>query len=78
MMTPEYKRISCHLYDELELIAFRKKPIQIVYVFDGHRKNIYDTISTLKVHDGAEWACFQRNEPIRLDSLVEVDGITFL
>jgi Rho-binding antiterminator len=77
-MNKEYKPIACGLYDELELRALRKQIVKLTFQNDNKENKIIeciisdlfskDKIEFLKTGDGIE---------IRLDDILELDGIIF-
>jgi len=75
IMKPKYQPISCHFYDELELLAMRQKKCSILYLdANDQQQEITDTILTFKIIDKAEYVILKNNDPIRLDRLIQVDG----
>jgi len=74
-MKSKYQPINCHFYDELELLAMRRKACSILFLDSNEQQQeINDTILTFKIVDKAEYVILKNNDPIRLDRLVEVDG----
>jgi len=74
-MIPKYQPINCHFYDELEVLAMRQKACSILYLDEKEQQQeITDTILTFKIIDKAEYVVLKKNDPIRLDRLVQVDG----
>ena len=74
-MKSKYQPINCHFYDELELLAMRRKACSILFLdSNDQQQEINDTILTFKIMDKAEYVILKNNDPIRLDRLVEVDG----
>ena len=74
-MKSKYQPINCHFYDELELLAMRRKACSILFLdSNDQQQEINDTILTFKIVDKAEYVILKNNDPIRLDRLVEVDG----
>lgn len=77
-MTKEYKPIACGLYDELELRALRKSKIILSYKNDN--KNILTiecVIADLFSTDKIEYMKTDKGMLIRLDDIIELDGIPF-
>lgn len=77
-MEKEYKPIACGLYDELELRALRKQKTKIT--FRNESGNIQTTdfvISDLIAKDKAEYLKTSDGTIIRLDDILEVDGIIY-
>lgn len=77
-MNKEYKPIACSLYDELELRALRKTKVKIVFIND---KNESETIESIIIDlfskDKVEYLKTDSGKIIRLDDVVELDGIIF-
>ena len=74
-MSQKYQPISCHFYDELELLAIRQKNCLIVYLDEaGHQLEKEAIIIDFKIIDAAEYMLLKDGEKIRLDRLVSVDG----
>lgn len=77
-MRAPYRPIACSLVDELQLRAMRGRPVTIRYRGAGDattesRSVIRDVLS----RDGAEYLVLDEGEDIRLDDLLEVDGLAF-
>lgn len=74
-MSQKYQPISCHFYDELELLAIRQKNCSIVYLDEtGNQLEKVAIIIDFKIMDAAEFMLLKDGEKIRLDRLVSVDG----
>ncbi len=74
-MSKKYQPISCHFYDELELLAIRQKNCSIVYLDEtGNQLERLGIIIDFKIIDAAEYMLLKDGERIRLDRLVSVDG----
>ncbi|WP_337872817.1 hypothetical protein [Ignavibacterium sp.] len=77
-MNKDYKPIACGLYDELELRALRKQKTKITFKNDSdHVQTIDCIISDLFTKDKAEYLKTSDGLIIRLDDILEVDGIIF-
>ncbi len=71
-----YHPINCHFYDELELLAIRKKECEIIYQNDtGTPISITSKIIDFKIEEKVEYMVLEGGEKIRLDYLISVDGI---
>ncbi len=72
----KYKPISCDFYDELELLAMRKTPCQILFRKDaqGELQTIQGTINDLYTRNKEEFLLLSDSTEIRLDQLVSVNG----
>ena len=74
-MQEKYQPINCHFYDELELLAMRKKNCLIVYLDDaGTSLEKTTIILDFKIIDAAEYMLLADGSKLRLDRLVSVDG----
>lgn len=72
----DYLPISCDFHDELQLIALRKTTVPIVYrTADGGSEAIQSTIADLYTREKEEFLLLPTGEEIRLDRLVNVDGM---
>lgn len=73
-----YHPIDCGLHDELQLRAMRGRPVAVRFVdADGTPHTRVDRLVDVFTKDGAEYVGTASGEVIRLDRLVEVDGIAF-
>ncbi len=81
--TAPYHPIACSLHDELQLRAMRGSDVTIRYVSrDGVTgaeavTDTADRIVDVRTRDGAEFIALANGIEIRLDQLLEVDGIPF-
>jgi Rho-binding antiterminator len=74
-MNTKYQPISCHFYDELELLAIRRQACQIIFRKDGEAiTEINDQIMDFKIIDKAEYLILKNHPNIRLDYLISVNG----
>lgn len=77
-MTKEYKPIACGLYDELELRALRKSKVELSYNDSkNYVQTIEGTIADIFSKDNVEYLKTDRGLLIRLDDIIELDGILF-
>jgi Rho-binding antiterminator len=77
-MEKEYKPIACGLYDELELRALRKKTIKLTFQNDKNDNEIIECIiADLFSKDKIEFLKTNDGKIIRLDDVLEIDGIIF-
>ena len=77
-MNKEYKPIACGLYDELELRALRKQKVSLAFLNDnGETETIECIISDLFSKDKIEFFKTTDGRIIRLDDILELDGIIF-
>lgn len=74
-MKPKYQPINCHFYDELELLAIRRKACLIIYTNQEDKPSERtDIITDFKIKDGVEYMLLKSGESIRLDRIISVDG----
>ena len=70
-----YQPIDCNYYDELVLIAMRKRSVEIVYqVSEQKITTITSVIRDIFTKDKEEFILTESGLPIRLDKLISVDG----
>jgi len=71
-----YQPISCNFYDELELLAIRKKECEIIYRDGtGTPQSTTTRIVDFKIEEKVEYMILENGAKIRLDYLISVDGI---
>lgn len=75
---PPYRPIACGLHDELLLRALRRTPVPIAFLGPrgGVRKRRGVPVD-VRTRDAAEYLLLADGTEIRLDRLVQVDGIPF-
>lgn len=77
-MEKEYKPIACGLYDELELRALRKQNVKLIITNEKNDSELIDcVISDLFSKDKVEYLKTNNGRIIRLDDILELDGIIF-
>lgn len=77
-MNKEYKPIACGLYDELELRAIRKQRVKLIFQNDKKGNEVIECIiSDLFSKDKIEFLKTNDGRIIRLDDILELDGIIF-
>lgn len=77
-MNKEYKPIACGLYDELELRAIRKQRVKLIFQNDKKGNEVIECIiSDLFSKDKIEFLKTSDGKIIRLDDILELDGIIF-
>jgi len=69
-----YTPVSCDYYDELEALATRHKPVEIIFINNGGKSVIRAQIANLYTRDKMEYLVTDSGLEIRLDQLVQVDG----
>ena len=70
--TTTYVPIDCGFYDRIEAAAMRRQPVALV--LDGERA-VTARILDVGARDGADWADTDGLGPIRLDAVLELDGV---
>ena len=74
-MENEYHPIDCNYYDELVLLAMRKKPCEIIYQDqNGHQITKQATIVDVFTKEKVEYLKLSNDQLIRLDLLISADG----
>jgi Rho-binding antiterminator len=78
MSDQHYQPISCELHDVLESAATLRKPVAVI-ALDAQGVSTVRTarITDIFGRDGVEYLVTDSGETIRLDALVEVDGLAF-
>jgi Rho-binding antiterminator len=72
-----YAPIACSVHDELEAAATLGRLVTLTYEEpDGRREARTDRITDVGSRDGAEYVRLSSGVEVRLDRVVEVDGIT--
>ena len=75
-MALSYIPVSCEVYEILEERAVRRRPCDILYHNDsGKMARIYSRITSLLVQDKVEYVHLAGGALIRLDALIELDGM---
>ena len=74
-MDKKYIPISCDFYDELTLLALRKKHCAITYTnTQGVQQLITSRILDIYTKEKAEYVLLEDDLRLRLDQLITVDG----
>lgn len=77
-MEKEYKPIACGLYDEIELRALRKQMVKLTFQNDNKENELLECIvADLFSKDKVEFLKTSDEKIIRLDDILELDGIIF-
>lgn len=77
-MNKVYKPIACGLHDELELRALRKNRVWLTYLDEsGNINTLSCIIIDIFSKDKAEYLRTDEGITIRLDDILELDGILF-
>ncbi|EAY24555.1 Rho-binding antiterminator [Microscilla marina] len=73
-----YNPINCSLYDYLEAWAVTQTPCKVTYL-DAQNKEAYftKTIVDLYIKDKVEYVKWNDGSSLRLDQLIEINGVRF-
>ena len=74
-MDNKYHAISCHFYDELEVLAVKKIIAKITYFENENEMTIEDLIVDFKTKNKEEFLILKNGTQIRLDKIVRINGI---
>ena len=69
-----YTPISCEFFDQLNVAMQRKIPSTVVYLENGEKKTLKGLIQTMSVIDGIEYVILNKNDQIRLDTVLTFNG----
>lgn len=69
-----YTPISCEFFDQLNVAMQRKIPSTVVYLENGEKKTLKGLIQTMSVIDGIEYLILNKNDQIRLDTVLTFNG----
>lgn len=69
-----YTPISCEFFDQLNVAMQRKIPSTVVYLENGEKKPLKGLIQTMSVIDGIEYLILNKNDQIRLDTVLTFNG----
>ena len=69
-----YTPISCEFFDQLNVAMQRKIPSTAVYLENGEKKTLKGLIQTMSVIDGIEYVILNKNDQIRLDTVLTFNG----
>jgi Rho-binding antiterminator len=67
--------ISCEFHDRLEDLATLRKPASVRYVDSDGEQVRTVVIQDVFAREGAEYLSLSSGELVRLDQLIEVDGL---
>lgn len=71
-----YNRIPCRVYDQFELLAMRRMPVQIKYRdADLNHFQLNDVIVNLKSIKKVEYAIMKSGVAIRLDWIIQLNDL---
>lgn len=71
----EYHPVACGFYDELGLRMLRGQTCRLVIAELDKRETIETQIDDLYSADGAEYVRLAHGRTVRLDHIVQVDGV---
>jgi Rho-binding antiterminator len=71
-----YRSLACSSYDQLESLAMRKSKCTITYLDGSELKKETGIITDLFSRGGAEYITLNTTLVIRLDQLIDVNGIS--
>lgn len=75
-MSEKYIPISCSFYDRLEAWAIQCQHVEIQYRdVSGVESTVITLINDLQAKEGVEYAMLDNGLQIRLDQLIQVNGI---
>lgn len=69
-----YTPISCEFFDQLNVAMQRKIPSTVVYLKNDEKVTAKGLIKTMSVIDGIEYVILNKNDQIRLDTVVTFNG----
>ena len=69
-----YTPISCEFFDQLNVAMQRKIPSTVVYLENAEKKTLKGLIQTMSVIDGIEYVILNKNDQIRLDTVLTFNG----
>ena len=71
-----YIPVSCEFHDHMENFAMYRKPVLVQYLDDNQvAKTIEALITDVFARDGADYLTLSTGVLIRLDHIIEVNGI---
>ena len=74
LSTP-YHPIACGFHDRLEAWAVRRTPVEVVWRNGDELRRTTAVIADVYAQGGADWLRLDTGAVLRLDQLVEVDGM---
>lgn len=73
-----YIPIACHLYDELEIVAMRKRAVELVILIENEESTQTAVIVDLWARDGVEYMKLADGDTYRLDQIRSFDGTSLV
>ena len=75
---PPYRPIDCSLHDELEAAATRRDLVDVTYAApEGEQRLTEVQIVDVGARDGAEYLRLSTGVEVRLDRILELNGLPF-
>ncbi len=71
-MTAPYVPVDCGFYDRVEAAITRRQPVALV--LDGDR-DVTARLLDVRAQEGADWAEVEGIGLVRLDAILELDGV---
>lgn len=71
----EYHSLSCSLYDQLEAFSVRRDRCTVRYRNEDEIHFVVGTLTDVFAKDGAEYLTIDNSTTVRLDRLIDVNGI---
>ena len=76
-MSDDYLPIDCSLHDRVEDLAVRRKIVRIRHEDDAGPAELDDSIADWFARDGVEYLRTGSGMTIRLDRVLEIDGVAY-
>lgn len=76
-MDNKYQAISCHFYDELEVLAIKKVISKITYFENEIEITIEDLIVDFKTKNKEEFLILKNGTQIRLDKIIKINDLVY-
>ena len=76
-MDNKYHAISCHFYDELEVLAVNKIIAKITYFENENEMTIEDLIVDFKTKNKEEFLILKNGTQIRLDKIIKINDLVY-
>ena len=76
-MDNKYHAISCHFYDELEVLAVKKIIAKITYFENENEMTIEDLIVDFKTKNKEEFLILENGTQIRLDNIIKINDFVY-
>ena len=76
-MDNKYHAISCHFYDDLEVLAVKKIIAKITYFENENEMTIEDLIVDFKTKNKEEFLILENGTQIRLDKIIKINDLVY-